>query len=460
MPAVPSHDTGVVEERWDGPAEEAKLSNDAGEATYRRMYAWRDPDKDADTKAAWKFPHHKVTDGKPGPANLNGVRNALSRVTNADIPDGDRDGVRAHLNRHLDKGRSKALGTQGGWLADVEGRVWAIRPDVLARLVELGRAGATVDAAREALEDSGALAAVDAARGPRIVAGGVARIGLQGVITPRASFLSILFGLGGGLPMFRAELRSALGDSDVTGIVIDVDSPGGLVDLVPEVAAEVRNARGSKPIVAVANTLAASAAYWIASQADEIVVTPSGEIGSIGVYAGHRDISRALDAAGITMTLISAGEFKVEGNPYEPLGDEARAAIQRGVDDYYDLFVKDVAAARGAKVAEVRNGYGQGRTLTAKRAVSEGLADRVGTIEDTIARLARSSRGGSRRATDGDTDAPGTQEGGAEANANAPETDEAEAEAGAKSTPTSPEARRLLVDLIGVADTTTSREEQ
>jgi len=268
--------------------------------------------------------------------------------------------------------------------AELDERVWAMRPDALATLAQLvAREGREL--AGEQIEARRATRTAGSARRP----GGVAVVALSGVLMPGAGgLLGMLLGLGSGLATFRSELRTALDDPDISAVVLDIDSPGGLVDLIPETAAEVRAARGDTPIVAVANTLAASAAYWIASQADELVVTPSGEVGSVGVYATHRDVSRAQDAAGITTTLISAGMFKTEGNPYEPLGSDARGAIQASVDDYYDLFVRDVAAGRGTTATDVRDGYGQGRTLTAKRAVAAGLADRVATLEETVGRMA------------------------------------------------------------------------
>lgn len=216
---------------------------------------------------------------------------------------------------------------------------------------------------------------------------GVAVIPLRGLIMPRASLLSLLFG-GGGLQLFRAAFRQALTDDDISAILIDVDSPGGRVDLVPETAREIRAARGTKPIVAVSNVMAASAAYYIASQADELHVTPSGEVGSIGVFVLHEEFSKMDERLGITTTLIRAGKYKAEGNPFEPLSDEAREAIQERVNEYYDMFVEDVAAGRGVSTDEVRGGFGEGRMITAKRAVDMGMADRVGTFEEAIAALA------------------------------------------------------------------------
>lgn len=230
------------------------------------------------------------------------------------------------------------------------------------------------------------------------VRGGVAVIPLQGVITPQGSWLDRLFGGGaGGLQGFRSSLREALGDDDVAAIVLDVHSPGGSVSLVPETAAEIRAARDEKPIVAVANTMSASAAYWLAAQADEVVVTPSGFLGSIGVYMVHDDWSGFNEALGVLPTYVYAGTYKVEGNPDEPLSDEAKAAIQAEVDDLYGLFVADVAAGRGVSADAVRSGYGEGRVLPAARAVTAGLGDRVATIDDVVRELAAGGGASDRR---------------------------------------------------------------
>lgn len=212
---------------------------------------------------------------------------------------------------------------------------------------------------------------------------GVAVIPLFGVITPKASLMSDISGAT-SVSAFRTMFRDAMRSSEVTSIVIDVDSPGGQVDQIPEMAAEMRAARGTKPVIAVANTLMASGAYWLASQADEIVVTRSGVVGSIGVLTAHDDISVANEQAGIKTTIVSAGKFKTEANPFEPLGDEARSHIQEMVDEFYGMFVGDVAKGRGVGVGDVRSGYGQGRVLNARQAVEAGMADRIGTLEDVV----------------------------------------------------------------------------
>src|SRR5581483_8663120 len=115
----------------------------------------------------------------------------------------------------------------------------------------------------------------------------------------------------------------------------------------------------------VANTQIGSAAYWLASQAHEIVASPSSEVGSVGVYQLHRDVSKAMDAAGVKHTLVSAGKYKVEGNPYEPLAGEARDAVQQVVDDYYGMFVKAVADGRGNEPPPTDGtAFGGGRMFT------------------------------------------------------------------------------------------------
>lgn len=188
------------------------------------------------------------------------------------------------------------------------------------------------------------------------------------------------------------EVLAAAANQAITAMVLEWDSPGGEVYGVSELAAAIRQARASKPIVSVANSLAASAAYWAAAQATEVMVTPSGEVGSVGVYALHQDVSRAAEAEGVKFTFISAGKYKTEGNPYEPLSEEATAAMQASVDRYYGMFAADLAKGRRVPVEQVRDGFGQGRVVGAKAAVDAGMADSVGTLDDAIRRAAALGR--------------------------------------------------------------------
>lgn len=211
----------------------------------------------------------------------------------------------------------------------------------------------------------------------------VAIIPLIGTIIPRADMFEESSGAV-SIQKFQQTFREMVNDDQVDSIIIDVDSPGGQVSGVQEMADEIFQSRGKKPIIAIANSLAASAAYWLASAADEIIVTPSSEVGSIGVFAMHQDLSQMLDKAGVKVSLISSGKYKTEGNPFEPLNDEARGAIQSRVAEYYESFVSGVAQNRGVKYHEVINGFGQGRVVGAIDAVKFGMADRVGTLDDAI----------------------------------------------------------------------------
>ncbi len=252
---------------------------------------------------------------------------------------------------------------------------WAVRPESLNLI-----------AARLAQPNTEAV--VQAASADVPVTGGVAVISLRGLITARPSLLSLLYGGGNGLRYFRSCLREAVASEEIGSILLDIDSPGGSTDLVDEVAEEIRGYRGTKPIIAIANTQAASAAYYIASAADEVVVTPSGMIGSIGVFLLHLDWSKFNEGMGVQPTYISAGKFKVEGNEDEPLTEEASAALQEIVDDFYGMFVAAVATGRGVSEAAVRSGFGEGRMVTAKKAVELGMADRVESFEGVVSKLA------------------------------------------------------------------------
>lgn len=200
-----------------------------------------------------------------------------------------------------------------------------------------------------------------------------------------------------GTETIGASIQGAVNDESVKAIVLEIDSPGGSVYGVAELADLIFAARGTKPIVAAVNSLAASAAYWIAASADEIAVTPSGEVGSIGVYTIHWDQSLLLAAKGVTPTIIQAGKFKTEGNPYQPLSVDALAAVQADIDHFYEMFISAVARGRRTSVSKVRLGFGQGRTLVAPEAVAAGMADRVETLAQTLARLGVSKTQSSSR---------------------------------------------------------------
>ncbi len=224
-------------------------------------------------------------------------------------------------------------------------------------------------------------------------AGGIAVLPLYGVVTQRGNMVEDVSGPGGtSTQQFSSALRQLLADDTVGQILIDIDSPGGSVYGVAELADEIQSARTQKPVVAVANSLAASAAYWIGCSASEFYVTPGGEVGSIGVWQAHQDYSKALEESGVKTTLISAGKFKVEGNPYSPLDDEAQSFMQSRVDDYYAAFTKAVARGRGVPIAQVRDGMGQGRVLGADAALAQNMVDGIATFDDVLKKMRRDAK--------------------------------------------------------------------
>ena len=273
---------------------------------------------------------------------------------------------------------------------------WAILPGKLADIVAVAQRHAAGE--RLAPEVVAEIAAAANGRQAARQAGAVAVLPVIGTIIPRGDLLAESSGAVSAQRL-SANFRAALADPAVGAIVLDIDSPGGSVYGVEELASEIYKARGVKPVVAVADHLAASAAYWLAVSADEIMVAPSGDVGSIGVFAIHADYSRAIDQEGVTVSLVSAGKFKTEGNRYAPLGDEARAAMQVRVNDFYGAFTKAVARGRGVSAATVREGFGQGRVVGAAEAVAQGMADHIGTLDDAILRAAKLAR-----AAPGDTD--------------------------------------------------------
>lgn len=214
--------------------------------------------------------------------------------------------------------------------------------------------------------------------------GRVAVVPVMGVIAQRMNLMSAFSG-GTSAEQLGATIDALAADKSVRAIVLNVDSPGGSVFGIAELGDKIHAAKADKKIVAVANATAASAAYWIASQASELVVTTSGQVGSIGVIAAHTDESAADEKNGIKTTIISAGKYKAEG--YLPLTDDARAAMQANVDKMYGMFVRAVARGRGVTENRVDSDFGQGRMLLAKDAVAAGMADRVATLEQTLRRL-------------------------------------------------------------------------
>lgn len=284
-------------------------------------------------------------------------------------------------------------------LRAIYGRPWAIVPSMLDLICEIAdfRAGGGLLSDEEirtriAAASNGPRSGAKTARASR--GASVAVIPIYGVISQRAGLMANSSG-GTSVEGLTRAFRESIDDGDIGSIVFDVDSPGGSVDGIEELASEIRAARGTKPIAAVANTLAASAAYWIASAADELVVTPSGQVGSIGVIAAHVDDTLAREAAGIKRTVIATPPGKADGFDGDVLSAEGALEIQSAVDGFYSMFVSAVSKGRGVGVETVRQDYGSGRVLLAKPALAAGMVDRIDTLDATIARAARGKIGSS-----------------------------------------------------------------
>ena len=128
-----------------------------------------------------------------------------------------------------------------------------------------------------------------------------------------------------------------------------------------------------------------SAAYWLGAQARKIYASPSAMVGSIGVYAMHHDISKSLEKEGVTRTYLSARKYNVVANELTPLTEDAQAILIEPINAAYDAFIADVAHGRGRTQKEVRDGYGEGKSVTAKEALKLGMIDGVATLEQTVA---------------------------------------------------------------------------
>ena len=216
----------------------------------------------------------------------------------------------------------------------------------------------------------------------------IAIIPVQGVLEARPSFIGSMLGMS-SYEAIGKTFDAVMQDDSFTAVVLDIASPGGMVYGAMELADKIFRARGTKPIIAVANPMAASAAFWIGTAADRLVSVPSGDVGSVGVIGEHLDFSQAMANEGVKATVIRStnSPYKQETNPNEPLTAEARAALQTRVDDLYDKFASDLARFRGVSVEHVNQHFGQGRVVGAKKAMAAGMIDRIDTLQGIVDKL-------------------------------------------------------------------------
>lgn len=210
---------------------------------------------------------------------------------------------------------------------------------------------------------------------PFAFADGTAIIPVHGSLINR--YGGYYYGQMTGYNFIRRQRAEALADPDVERIVYDVNSGGGEAAGCFELSDESFDLRGEKPTLAVVDSSCYSAAYAFASSADRISVTPSGGAGSIGVISMHTDLSKLLDDFGVKITLITAGEHKADGNPFEGLSEEVKAEIQADVSATREKFVALVARNRGIDAQTVRDT--EARCYNAEDALALNLIDAIET---------------------------------------------------------------------------------
>ncbi|AVF34849.1 MULTISPECIES: S49 family peptidase [Rahnella] len=203
---------------------------------------------------------------------------------------------------------------------------------------------------------------------------GIAIIPIQGTLVQKLGTLRPYSGMT-GYDGIRACFLRALNDSEVKAICLDIDSPGGEVAGCFDLVDEIYAARGSKPVWAILSESAYSAAYALASAADKIIVPRTGGVGSVGVIVMHVDWSQKIKNDGLQVTIITYGDRKAESNPYEPLSETARKAIQSDIDEMGRLFVSTVSRNRGITEKTVRDT--EAACFLGADGVQLGLADRV-----------------------------------------------------------------------------------
>ena len=227
---------------------------------------------------------------------------------------------------------------------------------------------------------------------PFAMVGSVAVIEVSGVLVHRGAWI----GQSSGQTSYEgiaAQLGAAASDPAVRGIALEIDSFGGEVAGVFDLADAIRAARSEKPVWAFVAEHAFSAGYALASQADRIVLPRTGAVGSIGVVVMHADLSGQLSDAGITVTLIHSGAHKVDGNPYAPLPDPVRARIQAEIDSIRTLFAETVAAGRGRRLSAEAALATEAECYRGADAVAAGLADEVSDPASAFAAFAAAVNG-------------------------------------------------------------------
>jgi capsid assembly protease len=218
---------------------------------------------------------------------------------------------------------------------------------------------------------------------------GIAVITISGTLVKKASWMDAESGLQ-SYETLRTMLADAREDPGIRGVLLDVDSPGGEVGGLFDLADDVYAVREQKPCYAIANDEAFSAAYALASSAQRLFITRTGGVGSIGVIAVHMDQSGFDEKMGRKYTAVYAGARKNDFSTHQPLSHDARANLQGEIDRLYEMFVASVARNRGLPAALIRKT--DAGLYWGEKAISAGLADQVGSFDDALAAITQASR--------------------------------------------------------------------
>jgi signal peptide peptidase SppA len=256
----------------------------------------------------------------------------------------------------------------------INGMAWALRPAKLEEIAAFLSARVNGEEIDAALKKVGR-------QGPKAVDGyetidGVAVIPIVGTISKRMNMMSEFSG-GTSTELVQRDIADALSDPNVSSILLDIESPGGSVDGTAALSDFIYANRGKKPIIAFADGLMASAAYWIGSAADTIVATDTAIVGSIGVAMTHVDRSQQDAKDGVVRTEIYAGKYKRIASGSKPLSEDGAAYLQSMVDTFYEMFVDSVARNRNVSNDQAAS-MADGREFIGKQAASAGLVDFIG----------------------------------------------------------------------------------
>lgn len=253
---------------------------------------------------------------------------------------------------------------------------WAIVESEMDKIIEIATRSNDV----EALQTVRAQALANSHK--TYIRNGVAIIPIYGSIFRYANMFTDISGAT-STQMLALDFKNALDDVNVKAIILEIDSGGGQANGISELSQMIYEARGKKPIKAYIGGSGASAAYWLASSADEVIINDTGIAGSIGAMLSFDDHTEQKEKEGIKeMKYISS---------VSPLKN-SNSELQALVDSLGQIFVENVARNRSVSVEEVLTNYGKGGLLVGKDAVTAGLADKVGTFEEVLSSLTSSSR--------------------------------------------------------------------